>query len=69
VSFGKGDQFWTNVFPTKLVEAHAKDIKRFHTAIKWMRHFEVFWALIPIKYSLRMWGLSTEFINFMILPS
>ena len=33
-----------------------------------MRWFEVFFALIPIKVSLRLFGLSTEFINFMIYP-
>jgi len=69
VSFGKGDKFWTNLFPTKLVAKHQKDIKRFNTAIKWMRRLEVLFALIPIKISLKMWGLSDEFINFMVLPS
>jgi hypothetical protein len=69
VSFGKGDKFWTNLFPTKLVANHQKDIKRFNTAIKWMRRLEVVFALIPIKISLKMWGLSDEFINFMVLPS
>jgi len=28
----------------------------------------VFFALIPIKVSLKMWGLSEEFINFMVYP-
>lgn len=69
VSFGKGDKFWTNLFPTQLVAKHQKDIRRFNTAIKWMRRLEVFFALIPIKYSLKLWGLSNEFIDSMILPS
>ncbi|ORY30790.1 FAD/NAD(P)-binding domain-containing protein [Naematelia encephala] len=69
VSFGKGDKFWSNLFPTHLVEKHAKDIKRFGTAIRWMRHLEVVFALIPIKVTLKMWGLSEEFINYMIYPS
>ena len=69
VSFGKGDKFWTNLFPTKLVANHQKDIQRFNTAIKWMRRLEIVFALIPIKISLKMWGLSDEFINFMVLPS
>lgn len=62
-------QFWTNLFPTELVKNHAKDIKRFQTAIRWMRRLEVIFALIPIKISLKLWGLSDEFINYMILPS
>jgi len=69
VSFGKGDKFWTNLFPTELVAKHSKDIKRFNTAIKWMRHLEILFAIIPIKITLRLWGLSTEFIHYMIYPS
>jgi len=69
VSFGKGDKFWTNLFPTQLVAKHQKDIKRFNTAIKWMRNLEVLFALIPIKISLKMWGLSDDFIIRMIYPS
>ncbi|KAL7420177.1 hypothetical protein Q5752_005143 [Cryptotrichosporon argae] len=69
VSFGKYDKFWTNVFPTQLVEKHQAEIKRFHRAIKIMRAFEVFFAVIPIKISLKMFFLSDEFINYMIYPS
>lgn len=45
MSFGKDDHFWTNVFPTRLLEKHAKEIKRFKWAIKIMRWFELFCAL------------------------
>ncbi|ORX39868.1 hypothetical protein BD324DRAFT_597443 [Kockovaella imperatae] len=69
VSFGKGDKFWTNLFPTKLVDKHQKDIARFDTALKWMRRGEVFFAIIPIKVTLKLWGLSDEFINYMIYPA
>ncbi|GAA5827196.1 hypothetical protein JCM11251_001165 [Rhodosporidiobolus azoricus] len=69
VSFGKGDKFWTNVFPTVLVDKHKSEIKRFKYAMKIMRWFEVFFALIPIKISLRMFFFSDEFINYMIMPS
>lgn len=41
VSFGKGEHFWTNAFPTQLLEKHAKEIKRFKWAIKFMRWFEL----------------------------
>jgi hypothetical protein len=68
VSFGKGDKFWTNLFPTELVAKHQKDIKRFETAIRWIRRLEVLFALIPIKITLKLWGLSDEFIDYMILP-
>ncbi|KAJ3712847.1 FAD/NAD(P)-binding domain-containing protein [Lentinula raphanica] len=69
VSFGKGNTFWTNVYPTKLVARHSKEIKRFLWAIKVMRWFELVFALIPIKVSLKMFFFSDEFINCMIYPS
>ncbi|KAL0578344.1 hypothetical protein V5O48_003658 [Marasmius crinis-equi] len=69
VSFGKGDTFWTNLFPTKLVERHTKEIKRFAWAIKVMRWFELFFAIIPIKVTLKLFFFSDEFINCMIYPS
>lgn len=53
-------QFWTNVFPTKLVEKHQREIKRFNWTLKVMRWFEVFFALIPIKISLKMFFFSDE---------
>jgi hypothetical protein len=33
-----------------------------------MRRLEVLFALIPIRISLKMWGLSEEFINYMVYP-
>ncbi|WWD22893.1 hypothetical protein CI109_107388 [Kwoniella shandongensis] len=69
VSFGKGDKFWTNLFPTKLVDQHAADIKRFNFFLKLIRWFEVFFALIPIKISCKLAGLSNEFLEYMLFPS
>jgi hypothetical protein len=53
-------QFWTNVFPTKLVERHAGEIKRFKFAMRFIRWFEVLFALIPIKITLRLFFFSSE---------
>ncbi|GAA5982237.1 hypothetical protein JCM11641_006235 [Rhodosporidiobolus odoratus] len=69
VSFGKGEQFWTNVFPTTLLDKHAKEIKRFKWVMKFMRWFELVFALIPIKVSLKMFFFSDEFMTHMIYPS
>ncbi|GAA6038635.1 hypothetical protein JCM8097_009458 [Rhodosporidiobolus ruineniae] len=69
VSFGKGDKFWTNVFPTELCQKHASEIKRFKWAMKIMRWTELFWALIPIKISLKMFFFSDEFMYHMVYPS
>lgn len=68
VSFGKGDQFWTNVYPTKMLQKHAKEVRRFATMIKFTRMFEVFFALLPIKYLIKLWGFTEEFANVVALP-
>ncbi|KAL5374002.1 hypothetical protein DPSP01_012306 [Paraphaeosphaeria sporulosa] len=68
VSFGKGDQFWSNVFPTRLLERHQKEIKKFKWMISFVRMFEVFFALIPIKILMKMFFFSDEFTNTVALP-
>ncbi|KAL1747167.1 hypothetical protein HDZ31DRAFT_32494 [Schizophyllum fasciatum] len=69
VSFGKGDNFWTNVFPTALVAKHQKDIARFRTALRWIRRTEIFWAVVPIKVFAKIWRFSDEFVLSMLMPS
>ncbi|EMC97542.1 hypothetical protein BAUCODRAFT_121980 [Baudoinia panamericana UAMH 10762] len=68
VSFGKGDQFWTNVFPTKMLEKHAGEVRRFYYMIKVARWFELIFALMPIKYLVWLWRFSSEFANIVALP-
>ena len=68
VSFGKGEQFWTNVFPTQMLKRHAKEVKRFFTMIKVVRMFELLFALIPIKYVVKLFRFSEEFANVVALP-
>ena len=34
VSFGKGDKYWSNVYPTQLSRSFAKDIKKFGRVLK-----------------------------------
>jgi predicted NAD/FAD-binding protein len=68
VSFGKDDQFWTNVFPTKMLKKHASEVKRFFYMIKIIRTFEIFFALLPIKYLVKLFWFSTEFANVVALP-
>lgn len=68
VSFGKDDTFWTNVFPTQLLARHQKEIKRLAFALKFTRWFEIFFALIPLKYFFKIWMFSDEFANTVGLP-
>ncbi|KAK3328154.1 hypothetical protein B0T19DRAFT_371356 [Cercophora scortea] len=68
VSFGKGDQFWTNVYPTKLLERHQGEVRRFVTMLTIVRWFEVVFALLPIKYLMKLFRFSDEFANAVALP-
>ncbi|KAH6689878.1 hypothetical protein F5X68DRAFT_167493 [Plectosphaerella plurivora] len=68
VSFGKDETFWSNVFPTKLMERHQAEVRRFVTLLKVMRWFEVFFAMIPLKIVFKMFFFSDEFINTIALP-
>jgi hypothetical protein len=68
VSFGKDDNFWTNVFPTQLLARHQKEIRRFARMLSIIRWFEIFFALIPIKYLMKMFFFSEEFANTVALP-
>lgn len=68
VSFGKDETFWNNVFPTKLLEKHASEVKRFHFMLKFIRWFEVFLGLIPVKYVMKLFFFSEEFTNCVAMP-
>ena len=68
VSFGKGEHFWSNVYPTKLLKKHESEVKRFYWMLKIVRTFEIFFALLPIKYLVRIFRFSEEFANVVALP-
>ena len=68
VSFGKGEQFWSNVYPTKMLAKHGREVRRFRTMLSIVRFFEVFFALLPIKYLVRLFRFSEEFANAVALP-
>jgi predicted NAD/FAD-binding protein len=68
VSFGKDKTFWTNVFPTELIAKHQSEVRRLDFLLKFMRWFEIFFALIPIRLLLKMFFFSEEFRNTVALP-
>ncbi|ETN41287.1 uncharacterized protein HMPREF1541_03222 [Cyphellophora europaea CBS 101466] len=68
VSFGRGDNFWTNVFPTQFIAKHQKEVKKLNFVLRFMRWFEVFFMLIPMKIFFRLFLFSTEFVNNVALP-
>lgn len=68
VSFGKDDIFWSNVYPSKLLERHQKEVKRFAWMISFIRWFEILFALLPIKILVKLFRFSEEFANTVTLP-
>src|ERR1700760_943971 len=68
VSFGKDDTFWTNMYPTKLLGRHQKEIARFTSMLRIVRWFEVIFAIIPIRLLMKLFGFSQIFVNTVALP-
>jgi hypothetical protein len=68
ISFGKGENFWTNVFPSPLTERLASDIRKFGRVLKIVKFLEGLLALIPIYALLRLFGLSKDFGERMVYP-
>ncbi|KAI9683201.1 MAG: hypothetical protein M1829_005992 [Trizodia sp. TS-e1964] len=69
VSFGKGkDGFWTNCFPSTLVEKYSKDIKKFGKVLKLIKWTLPILGLIPIKVMLKMFFFSKDFGDKMVYP-
>ncbi|KAK4450180.1 flavin-containing amine oxidasedehydrogenase [Podospora aff. communis PSN243] len=58
----------TNVYPTKLLERHQSEIRRFVSMLSIIRWLEVFFALLPIKLLMRLFLFSYEFANTVALP-
>ena len=69
VSFGKGkDNFWTNVFPSQLVEQYSADIKKFGKVLKIIKYTMPVLGIVPIKVMLRMFFFSKDFGDKMVFP-
>lgn len=68
VSFGKDETFWTNVFPTRLLAKHQKEVRRLAWMMKIVRRFELFFALLPMKLVFKLFRFSDEFTNTVALP-
>lgn len=69
VSFGKGpDNFWTNVFPSPLVDKHSKEIKKLGRVLKCIKYLMPVLGIMPVKVILRLFRFSDDFNNKMVLP-
>ena len=69
VSFGKGkDGFWTNCFPSTLVEKYSSDIKKFGFFLKLVKWTMPVLGLVPIRVMLRLMFFSKDFGDKMVYP-
>ncbi|GAA6061571.1 hypothetical protein JCM10212_001103, partial [Sporobolomyces blumeae] len=68
-SFGKGDQFWTNVYPTEFLRDHGAEVKKFKRAVETMRKLEAVFGIWPVRVTLKLWGFSEEFVERMVYPT
>ncbi|KAG5925565.1 hypothetical protein E4U42_004167 [Claviceps africana] len=69
VSFGKSqDRFWTNVFPSVLVQQFASDIKRFGLFLKVVKWTLPILGLVPISIMLRVFLFNKQFGDKMVYP-
>lgn len=69
ISFGKGKEtFWSNVFPTELVDKFQDDIKKFGKTLQTIKRFEPFFAVIPVDRMLKMFRFSPDFGERMVFP-
>ncbi|CAO1617070.1 unnamed protein product [Sympodiomycopsis kandeliae] len=69
ISFGKGKEtFWSNVFPSELVDKFQDDIKKFGKTLHTIKTFEPFFAVIPVDKMLKMFRFSPDFGERMVYP-
>jgi len=69
VAFGKGpDGFWTNCFPSNLVDQFSGDIKKFGKVLKLIKWTMPVLGLVPIRVMLRLFFFSKDFGNKMVYP-
>ena len=68
ISFGKGEDFWTNVFPTSLTTKFKADIVKFGRVLKIIKKLEVPFALIPVHAMLKIFRFSNDFGEKMVYP-
>lgn len=68
VAFGKGKDFWTNVFPSQLVDEHSGEIKKLSRVLSCIKYLMPILGIMPVKIILRLFRFSNDFSNKMVLP-
>jgi hypothetical protein len=62
------DSFWTNVFPSPLVEQLSGEIKKLGRVLKCIKYLMPILGILPVKAILRIFRFSDDFSNKMVLP-
>lgn len=69
VAFGQGkESFWTNAFPSQLVDQFSGDIKKFGKVLKIIKYTMPVLGLVPIRIMLRMFFFNKDFGDKMVFP-
>ena len=69
VAFGQGkDSFWTNCFPSHLVDQFSGDIRKFGRVLKIIKWTMPILGIVPIRIMLRMFFFNKEFGEKMVFP-
>ncbi|GKZ16852.1 hypothetical protein AbraIFM66951_006343 [Aspergillus brasiliensis] len=69
VSFGKGaDSFFTNMFPSPLVDRYSHEIEKLGRVLKWIKRLMPILGILPIKTILWLFRFSHDFGSKMVLP-
>ncbi|KAI4157374.1 MAG: hypothetical protein LQ342_008332 [Letrouitia transgressa] len=69
VAFGQGkESFWTNAFPSQLVDQFSGDIKKFGKVLKIIKYTMPVLGLVPIRIMLRMFFFNKDFGDKMVYP-
>ncbi|KAL8293062.1 hypothetical protein RQP46_000756 [Phenoliferia psychrophenolica] len=67
-SFGKGSEFWSNVFPSPVVDEFQADIARFGKVLNIIKTFEPIFALISVQAMLDMFRFQPRFGEVIVFP-
>ncbi|PFH50038.1 hypothetical protein AMATHDRAFT_75855 [Amanita thiersii Skay4041] len=70
VSFGRDEEteFWTNVFPSKVIDKFGEDIKKFGTVLKIIKALEPIFAMVSVSAMLKLFRFSKEFGDTIVFP-
>ncbi|CDZ98452.1 hypothetical protein [Phaffia rhodozyma] len=69
ISFGKGEEeFWTNVFPSSLIERFKSDIAKFGRVLKVIQVSEPIFVFVSVQKLLKIFLFDKEFGDLIVYP-